>query len=363
MRCSAQRIDRLFSQARPWAPPVPDPEATLGLRGILRQERPDIVHGHDWLARSFLPLKRAAGPPLVMSLHYYTLSCPKKTLLYGDGVCSGPALLKCSRCAGEHYGRAKGFGIVLGNLGFSAAELRAVDLFLPVSDATAGGNGLAPGTPRCEVIPNFVLEAPMPSSEEAEFAALLPRDPYLLFVGDLRREKGVDVLLDAYRSIDGAPPLVLISKTAGSPWPLPANVLQLRDWPNRAVRSAQRRCLALVAPSVWAEPWGMVILETLAGGRPVIGSRVGGIPDLIEHRRNGLLVEPGDREALREAIEAIVAEDGLLDSLAQGAASWAHQYRASAIVSRVERAYERVSQTNGRLSAARGPSFRRSGRR
>ena len=50
---TSQRARFLFANgARPWAPPVPDPEATAALRRIARIEEPDVVHGHDWLARS-----------------------------------------------------------------------------------------------------------------------------------------------------------------------------------------------------------------------------------------------------------------------------------------------------------------------
>src|SRR4051794_32127651 len=144
IRSSTQRVERLFaSAARPWAPPVPDPGAVLGLGRVLNDVEPDVVHGHDWLARSVLPQKAARGLRLVMSLHYYTLSCPKKNLMYlGRELCSGPALRKCAPCAALHYGNAKGAAVALGQLAFGRAEAALVDLFLPVSEATARASGL-----------------------------------------------------------------------------------------------------------------------------------------------------------------------------------------------------------------------------
>lgn len=111
------------------------------LHRLAKHVRPHVVHGHDWLARSFLPLKRPAGPPLVMSLHHYTLSRPKKNLMRSEVPCSGPRLSKCLPCAGRHYGRAKGTAVVLGHELFSRAEAAQVDVFVPVSEATAAGNG------------------------------------------------------------------------------------------------------------------------------------------------------------------------------------------------------------------------------
>ena len=75
---------------RPWAPPFPDRQATRELMEIINRVRPNILHGHDWLARSALPLKKRSEARFVMSLHYYTLSCAKKSLFYRGGPCTGP---------------------------------------------------------------------------------------------------------------------------------------------------------------------------------------------------------------------------------------------------------------------------------
>src|SRR5581483_1826833 len=140
-----------------------------------------------------------------------------KSLMYRDAVpCSGPGLLKCLGCSAEHYGRAKGPAVALANRVGSALECSQVDLFIAVSEATARGNGLTGDRPPLRVIPNFVLDqADAPTLELAPYLARLPDEPFLLFVGDLRRFKGVDVLLEAYRALRGAPPLVLIGKV----WP------------------------------------------------------------------------------------------------------------------------------------------------
>ena len=60
------------------------------MRHVVAREWLEIVHGHDWLARSFLPLKAWSGAKLAMSLHYYTIACAKKSLMYHNAPCSGP---------------------------------------------------------------------------------------------------------------------------------------------------------------------------------------------------------------------------------------------------------------------------------
>jgi glycosyltransferase involved in cell wall biosynthesis len=345
IRYTLQRSSRLFSQSRPWAPPVPDPGAATRISRIVAGAGAEVVHGHDWLARSFLSPPRRGRPAFVQSLHYYTSACAKKTLVFRDAPCTGPALHKCLRCAGAHYGRLKGAGTALGNYAFAAFERRCVDLFLPVSEATAIGNGLHERGLAYEVIPNFIPErsADLPPAA-LELVNQLPDQEFLLYVGDLRREKGVDVLLQAYCSLEHAPPLVLLGKVwRNAPMELPDNVQLLVDWPNDAIREAQRRCLALVAPSVWPEPFGLVILETLAAGRPVVASRIGGITDMVIDGTNGLLVTPGNRVELGGALQRLIDDAGLRERLAAQAAGSTDEFRAARVVPRILGAYERAS--------------------
>jgi glycosyltransferase involved in cell wall biosynthesis len=344
LKTTTQRLS-LYTSPRPWAPPTPDPEAVAGLRAVVAQERPDVVHGHDWLARSYLPLKRRGrGPALVMSLHYYTLTCAKKSLMYGGAPCGGPALAKCVGCAADHYGTAKGTVVALGQVAFSRLEAARVDLFLPVSEATASGNGLPhPGLAH-EVVYNFVA----PESDPAGHAGLLdqlPAQPFLMFVGDVRRNKGAHILLEAYRDLHEAPPLVLI----GEVWPdtvheVPPGAMLLREWPNPAVRAAMRRCIAVVVPSIWPEPSPIVVYEALAAGRPLVASAIGGIPELVRDRREGLLVPPADTAALTRALDRVCHDEQLRETLAANVHRRADLYAPDAILPRFEAAYDRVTR-------------------
>jgi glycosyltransferase involved in cell wall biosynthesis len=346
LRASVERASWLFKNpGRPWAPPVADPELALGLRRVIAHERPDVVHGHDWLARSFLPLKPWSGARLVVSEHYYTLSCAKKNLMYRGAPCDGPGLRKCLACASEHYGAAKGVPVTLGNWAMAAAERAAVDMFVSVSRATAIGNGLPAAGPRARVIPNFVPDdlGAADESEVAEYLAQLPPDGFLLFVGDLRAMKGLDVLLEAYRRLIAPPPLVLIGKVwPETPAELPPGVVVLRDWPNRAVMAAWRRCGIAVAPSVWPEPFGIVLIEAMASARPVVGSRIGGIPDIVEDGVTGLLVPPGDAEALRAALARLLADPALRERMGQAGLRRVERFKVAAVVPQIEQVYADV---------------------
>ncbi len=345
LRGTMQRAAGLFSaDHRRWAPPFPDPEITLALHKVLQIEQPEIVHGHDWLARSFLPLKPTSRAHFIVSLHYYSHSCAKKNLMYlAQASCTGPALPKCLACAGAHYGRAKGAVVVLGNAVWSRLEARAADKIIAVSHATARGNGITEHAECCEIIPNFLAELAPEPTDLAAYMAQLPQQSFFLFVGDLRRLKGLPVLLDAYQGLAGAPPLILIGKAwAETPGTLPANVMLLRDWPNAAVLAAWAKSFAGIVPSLWQEPFGIVVIEALSRGRPVIASRVGGIPEILKDGESGLLVPAGDAIALRAAMQRLSDDPQLYARLSRGAELRAQAFQARQVVPRIEQVYDNV---------------------
>jgi glycosyltransferase involved in cell wall biosynthesis len=232
--------------------------------------------------------------------------------------------------------------VVLGQAVLSRLEAARVDLFLPVSAATASGNGLARAGLPYEVMPNFVVPAPGPG-RHARLLAQLPRQPFLLFVGDVRRNKGSHILLDAYQKLSDPPPLVLIGKVwPDTPREFPPGVKLLRDWPNPAVRAAMRRCLAVVAPSIWPEPCSIVVTETIAAGRPLVGSAIGGIPEVVRDGREGLLVPAADVPALTSALDQVCCDAQLRETLAANALRRSEDYTPDALLPRIEAAYDHV---------------------
>jgi len=345
IRGALQRARGLFSESgRRHAPPFPDPGATWALREVVRRERPDVVHAHNWLVRSFLPIKTQSGAPLVMTLHDYSLVCARKNLMYHDAPCSGPAPVKCLVCASDHYGVAKGVPTALANAVMGHVEHAAVDMYIAVSRATAAGCRLANGPWPYRVIPNFIPDDVAERRDDAHpLLDRLPADGYLLFVGDLNRRKGVDVLLQAYARLAGAPPLVLIGRECvDTPTQLPPNVVMLHSWPHDAVMAAWRRSSVALAPSVWPETFGIVALEAMALGRPVIASRIGGLADLIVDDESGFLLPPGDVDALRATLARMLASPELVERLGQGATRRAAEYHVSAVVPRIESVYRDV---------------------
>jgi glycosyltransferase involved in cell wall biosynthesis len=347
---SMRRMPWLFSDnGRQYSPPFPDPEVMLALRRIIVREQPEIVHAHNWLVYSFLPLKAWSGARLIVTLHGYDLVCVKATLLYHGSNCDGPGFTKCLGCAAQDYGLAKGTATVLSHWVMDLFRRGAVDMFLTVSQPAAVGNGLVGGRLPFQVIPNFMPgDVGVPEGDIEPYLAQLPAEDYLLFVGALSRQKGVDVLLHAYAGLTNAPPLVLIGYSTPE-WSIlgvdcPANVFVLKDWPRYAIMEAWRRSIIALLPSVGPETFGMVVMEAMSTGRPVIASRIGGIIDLVADGETGFLVQPGDSLALQQAIEQLLADPDLRHRMGQAALCKVVEFQASTVVPRIEQVYEELLQ-------------------
>jgi len=223
-------------------------------------------------------------------------------------------------------------------------ERRLVDCYLAVSNAVAEGSGLPGGTAPYRIVPSFISDdVAAVGIDHDERLAQLPTEPFILIVGDLRRFKGVDALIEAYARLESAPPLVLIGrKCHDTPKCWPANVHVFHDWPHPAVMQAWQRSMVGVLPSVGPEAFGIVLLEAMASGKPVIASSVGGIPDIVEDNVSGLLVRPGDRLGLAQAINALAGDESLRNRLAAGALQKAKTFTASSVVPRIELVYRQV---------------------
>lgn len=339
-----QRVGALFTTGRQFAPPFPDPELVWRLRAVVAREQPDIVHAHNWLVHAYLPLKSRNRAKLVLTLHDYSMICAQKRLMYRASVCAGPGVMKCADCAIHQYGLVKGLPTVTANWALHYVERGAVDLFVPVSRAVAEGNQLARQRVPYEVLPNFIPDAIVAASEaEAPMLSRLPREPFLLFVGDLTYDKGLLTLLDAYRGLEHPPPLVLIGrKHADTPDALPPNVSLLENWPHPAVMAAWQRASIALMPSLCPDSCPTVAIEAMVTGRPVIASRIGGLTDMVLPEQTGLLVTPGDVAELRAALHRLLAAPEERARFGVAGIAQAATFQASSVVPRIEAAYGRL---------------------
>lgn len=339
LRSSSYRVTRSHQDTeRRHAPPAPDPETAVDLQRVLRRERPQIVHAHNWIVHSYLPLARGAHNALVLSLHDYGLICATKRLRRKDELCSGPAPVKCQVCAGEHYGTTKGLVAAFGTRSRESRVRRNVDVFLPVSSTVEKLCRMREDDVS-RVIPNFIGELPEPVGDDPRLAEL-PDEPFILFFGDATEDKGAWHLAEAYRRLEDPPPLVLVGRCYIDDLRERPNVHVTGAWPHRLAIEALRRSLFTVAPSLWPEPFGLVALEAAAAGKPIVASEIGGLRDIVVDGETGFLVPPEDRPALVEALRRLIADDELRGRLGAAAQLRATEFSPTAIVPRFEEAYQ-----------------------
>ena len=143
------------------------------------------------------------------------------------------------------------------------------------------------------------------------------RAPYALFVGRISEQKGIFQLLEAARSLPAGVQLVLCASSPDTPELLARLEVAVAGrpeihWINAMVPVPEvvqlySHAAVFVCPSIY-EPFGLINLEAMACGTPVVASRVGGIPEVVVDGETGRLVEPGDVAALGQALREVLAD-------------------------------------------------------
>ncbi len=206
-------------------PPFPDPEIALRIRRLIKNAQPDIIHTYGWLTYSCLLALIGISTPVVLAAREYANICPVRVLVRQGidrgNVCGGPRWGKCHECSAGFYGFTKGqvaATSILSTRRLLRRRISAVHSTSTFVDRIIATHLIGSETITREVIPDF-REDELTGPPDATILARMPDRDYILFVGSFRRIKGDALLLDAYRQLDGPPPLVMIG--ARSPEPLP----------------------------------------------------------------------------------------------------------------------------------------------
>ncbi|MFJ1806811.1 MULTISPECIES: glycosyltransferase [unclassified Streptomyces] len=305
----------------PWNPAV---RAELAAR--LRADRPDVVHVHNvfpLLSPAVLAACADVGVPAVATLHNYTQVCPPGTL-QRDGR-------PCTECVGSaplpavRHGCYRNSRLATVPLAVSLSVNRrrwwsGVERFFCISAAQRDvlvRSGMPPE--RLAVKHNFVPDPGACRSGAGE---------HLLYLGRLAEAKGVRLLMDAWDEIaaDGGVGVPLVIAGAG---PLEREVAAWaagRDdvryvglYDSAECGQAIARSVAVVAPSTWLEAFGLVVVEAMAAGVPVVAAGHGAFVELVEEGKTGLLHRPGERASLASCLRRITAEPGRNREMGQAA--------------------------------------------
>lgn len=290
-------------------------QAARNLSSLIKRTHPDIAHIHlIWgqLTPSILRTLRKHGVPAVLTVHDFRLLCPASVCLSQQGEV-------CEKCLGGHFsncvkGRCRQGSLPLSLMMGAEAwgrnrffnPTRLLSGLIYVSDfARTLHEKHFPALKNLpsSLIYNFSLPTPEP--------AVTPRRDYMLFFGRLSREKGVPTLLKAA----ALTPEITV-KLAGT-GPIEA---EMKAWTEShglgnveflGYRSGQdltdliTGARGVLVPSEWYENNPLSIIEAYHAGTPVIGSRIGGIPEILPDSLTGFQVPAGDARALAGAMRRL----------------------------------------------------------
>jgi glycosyltransferase involved in cell wall biosynthesis len=303
-------------------------EAKRKLARLLSVVTPDVCHAHNiyhHISPAILGLLRARGIPTVLTVHDLKIVCPAYTMLTHDGV--------CERCRGGRL-----HNVVVHRCIKQSALLSAVVMLEAVLHRFLGsytdcisrfivpsqfylGKLVEWGMPATMFrhVPNFV--------EADRFAPKFEAGKEIVYFGRLSPEKGVDTLIRAaaevgalVRVIGGGPALDSLRALAVESG---ASVVFSGYLTGDELRRAVAAARAVVVPSVWYENAPMTVLEAYALGKPVIGARIGGIPELVQDGQTGWLFESGNTDSLAEVLQTVIrSTDGDIERMGRTARRW-----------------------------------------
>ncbi len=300
-------------------PELADVASAIGVSCLYLHKIPTVP---DSVLR--MPLRK------VQMVHDHDLCCPRRHKYYAHNgrVCTSAMGLRCYLDgAFLARDRTSSLGVRYESIGLKREEMRRrqkLDLSLVASQFMRQellANGFDPL--RVKVVPLAVDEVPRPAAKPASAI------PTVLYVGQLIRGKGVDMLLRSLAQL-GLPFRAVIVGKGNAELELRKLGRSLRidsslefigwvDHEGLAKFYAQADIVAV--PSRWPEPFGLVGLEAMRNAKPVVAFNVGGIPDWLQDGRTGLLVPAGDVRSFAESLRTLLVDTELAIRMGQAGAS------------------------------------------
>ncbi|MFB3787130.1 MAG: glycosyltransferase family 4 protein [bacterium] len=280
--------------------------AARAMRKRLRSAPPDLVHVHNiypLFSPSVLRACRSAGIPVVMSCHNYRLLCPAGMQFRQGRICDlclGGKEYWCvlKNCKGN---LPQSLGYALRTFAHRKTRIirNNVSLFLTPSYFLRD-HLIRHGFPaeRMLVVPNMVAVPKKPVDSAA--------GGYIAFAGRFNPQKGVETLLSAIHRLQ------LPAHLAGDCMTMRRLTADASDQvkflgplDQAGMNALYQNARMVIVPSRAMETFGLTAVEAMSYGLPVIGSNIGGLPEVIDEGRTGYLVEPDNVEALAARIQEL----------------------------------------------------------
>jgi len=304
-RKSSAGVDSLSARVRAFFSGIYSTAARAEIASLLDGRQVDLVQVQNLyplISPSVLGACRRRGVPVVMRCPNYRLFCPTGLHLWRGRICE-----RClygrhwwcvvRNCAGDVL-KSTGYAIRSMAAHAASAFVRNVDVFVVLSEFQKR-RFAAGGIPadRIAVVPNIV--------DVADVAGAADGGDTVGFVGRLGPEKGVREFIEAARAL---PKYRFAMAGTATSMPetvrrAPPNVEFAGFLAGEALREFYARARIIVVPSLWYEGFPNALGTAMGMGKPVVASRLGSLPEIVDDRKTGLLVEPGDVDELAEKID------------------------------------------------------------
>ena len=340
------------------------PQAGATVREALRRFTPDVVYVHKLSDPDALRALAEASVPVVRMVHDHDLYCLRSYKYHPltRRICDRPASLHCIFPCGATLVRQRGGWLPVRWLSYGdkREEIRLNQRFARM--VVAGQfmreellrNGFAPE--------RIEIHAPVPRPAEDGFvSSSFSERNLILFAGQIIRGKGVDVLIEALARVTVPFECMILGdghhrahcEALAQRLGLADRVKFMGYVPPDQVRTFYRECSVVAVSSVWPEPFGMVGIEAMRLGLPVVAFDAGGIRDWLVDGHNGFLVPWMDRGAFAQRIETLLRDKVLARRLGeQGRQEAGQRFDFHCYVGGLEELFQRVV----RESASRPPA-------
>ncbi len=313
-----------------------NPQIYRVIKGILAREKPDVVHVHNWrgFSSSLFDAIKSLGLPLILTNPDYFLVCPKADLLRSSGrICtSQPPVCRLYKAVRKLAVDNKP-DMVTAPSQFVLDKLREHGFF---QDTKAV---------RLANVLSSVSELDNFHYTEKSYDVV-----NILYAGNLTMHKGVHILIDAFKQLNykniklhivgEGVDVEKFRQLAGAD----SRIIFHGFVPPEGLRSLYEMAHITVVPSIWYEPFGLIIIESFKFGVPVVASNIGGIPEIIENGYSGLLFEPGNVSQLTEILGNLIENPTELKRLGQGAFDeLAKRYNTGDYMRKLEGLYKEVA--------------------
>lgn len=319
----------------------------------LEEFKPDIVHINNFqrqLSASIIDAVKEKNIPLIMTAHDLNSICPASIMLYNGEVCEDCITKGYTSCIKKKCIKNSMLKSVLGYIEKKYYDLHKIFCKVDciISPSEFNKNQLLKGKLKCNditVIHNFVNE-----TEKTDYTL----GDGAFYFGRLSKEKGILNLIEAINNIPGA--RLIIAGDGPERENIQAyikehkleNRITLLGYLNQNdIRENIRKCRFVTVPSIWYENCPYSILETMEIGKPIIGSKIGGIPELIQDGINGFTYEHNDVTKLTNILMKLFGNDETVKQFSKNSKQiFIQNYSAEAYYNKLMTVYNKYINTD-----------------